>query len=90
MGLRRTLFGLSCREVADFLLAWLDGELPLHERRAFERHLFWCRACVAYVESYRRTVALARELGEPTPEEPPEPVPEELVRAVLAAKRSNG
>ena len=86
MTLRRIVFGLTCREVADFLRAYLDGELPGSERRAFRRHLFWCRPCVAYVASYRTTIRLARALGEPDPGEAPEPIPEALVRAVLAAR----
>ncbi len=85
-GLRRTIFGLTCREVADFLSAYLDGELPDKERRAFGRHLFWCRDCVAYVESYRKTVELLRTLGKDGPAEAPEPIPEALVAAVLAAR----
>ena len=84
--LRRALFGMTCREVAEFLRAHLDGELPSRERRAFRRHLFWCRACVAYVVSYRETIRLARAIGEPDPDEAPEPIPEDLVRAILAAR----
>ena len=84
--LRFLIFGLTCREVADFLLEYLEGDLPVHQRRAFRRHLFWCSACVAYVESYRKTVNLARALGQETPPELSEPLPEEIVRAVLAAR----
>jgi anti-sigma factor RsiW len=84
--LRRTIFGSTCREVADFLSAYLDGELPDKERRAFRRHLFWCKDCVAYVDSYRKTVDLLRALGKDLPEEAPEPIPEALVAAVLAAR----
>lgn len=86
MSLRRAIFGMSCREVADFLRAHLDGELSRKERRAFERHLFWCRPCVAYVESYGTTVRLARSLGQAPPQEVSAPVPEALVLAVLAAR----
>jgi len=90
MGLRRMIFGLTCREVSDFLLAWLEGDLPEAERAAFRRHLFWCRDCVNYVDNYRETVRLAQSLGEAGPEELPEPIPDDLLRAVLAAKRANG
>jgi anti-sigma factor RsiW len=86
MGLHRIVFGLSCREIADFLMAYLDGELPAKERRAFGRHLFWCRACVAYVDSYRAAVRLARAAGDAGADEPPEPIPEALVQAILEAR----
>jgi anti-sigma factor RsiW len=86
VSLRRAIFGMSCREVADFLCAHLDGELSRAERRAFERHLFWCRPCVTYLESYRTTVRLARSLGSAPLHEVSEPMPEALVLAVLAAR----
>ncbi len=77
---------LTCREVLDFLAAYLGEELPEAERAEFDRHLRVCRACVDYVEGYRTTVALAR--GETREEEPAEAVPEELVAAILASRRS--
>ena len=86
MSVRRVIFGPTCRELADFLLAYLDEELPARDARAFRRHLFWCRACRAYVESYRTSVQLARSLGQPLPNEPAEPMPEALMEAVLAAR----
>ncbi len=88
--LRKLVFGMTCREVADFLGHYLDGDLPKAQRRAFDRHLFWCRACVAYVESYRATVRLARSLGRQGEVDLPAPPPESLVQAVLEARRMNG
>jgi len=88
MGLHRVVFGLRCREIAESLMAYLEGELPATQQRAFGRHLFWCRPCVAYVESYRTTVRLARAAGKAAPDEAPEPIPEALVRAILEAERA--
>lgn len=85
--LRFLVFGLTCHEVADFLLDYLEEELPDRQRRAFRRHLFWCSACVSYVESYRKTVNLARALGQESAPELETPLPEEIVRAVLAARK---
>ena len=80
-------YGISCREVLDFLAAYLDGELPEGVQSEFERHLTRCPECVHYLESYRETARLvqrARDLDGPAPDE----VPEELVEAILASKRS--
>ena len=53
------------------------------QRVEFERHLSVCPSCVAYLETYERTIALARTSSdEPVPED----VPESLVRAILAAR----
>lgn len=55
---------MKCREVADFLMAYLDGELPEDQRGVFEAHLRGCSACERYLESYRRTVELGRKAYE--------------------------
>ena len=76
----------TCREVLDFLSAYLDGELAPEVRAGFERHLQLCPPCVEYLESYRETLRLEREaydLDGPVPRE----VPEELVRAILESTR---
>jgi anti-sigma factor RsiW len=76
---------MTCREVLDFLMSYLDGELPPDVRAAFESHLSKCPSCVAYLNSYRTTVALGKDAyGEER-----QSIPEELVQAMLAAARNN-
>lgn len=79
----------TCRELIEFLHAYLDGELEPGRRRLFEEHLAACPPCRDYLDSYRATVALAGVAFEGcAPDDPPPgEVPEELVRAVLAARR---
>ena len=77
---------LTCRELIDFIGAYLDDELSEAERERFEDHLAVCPSCVDYLASYRETVRLeAAALGRD--DEPPVDVPEELVRAILGARR---
>ena len=71
---------ISCREVIDFLVDYLDGKLSPADLRRFERHLAVCESCVAYLQTYQQTVRLARDLDEETD------LPEELVAAVLASR----
>jgi anti-sigma factor RsiW len=79
---------LSCREFIEFIMDWLDGELDPGVRREFAEHLEMCPDCVDYLESYRRTVALGKAAWESPGDAPvPDDVPEELVQAVLAARR---
>jgi anti-sigma factor RsiW len=79
---------LSCRELIEFLAAYLDDELAFEERGAFEAHLSKCPACVDYLATYRKTIQLGkRALGAGV--EVAEEAPAELVDAVLAA-RSRG
>lgn len=78
---------LTCRELIGFLVDYLDGTLTDEEQAVFDAHLAVCPHCVDYVTEYRATVragrAAYRDLEAPVPNE----VPEELVAAVLAARR---
>jgi anti-sigma factor RsiW len=81
---------LTCRELEDFVADYIDGVLPKQQRRTFELHIRLCPDCRRYLDAYKRTIALVgqtafHELAEPVPE----PVPEELVKAILAARRED-
>jgi anti-sigma factor RsiW len=76
---------LTCRELIDFLAAYLDGELPPAERAAFDWHLGVCPDCVRYLESYCETVRLGKQAFA-AEGAPPADVPPELVAAILAAR----
>jgi len=81
---------LTCREFTDFLMEFLDDELPLARRRLFLKHIAACRDCARYVESYSTTVALARGAWfEPNEAVGAESVPEGLIRSILAACRAS-
>lgn len=80
---------LSCREICDFMMSFLDGELPAEQLAVFEEHLSLCPPCVQYLDSYKKTIALSKQAvqdpcggGVPTP-----PVPEGLIQAILAARK---
>ncbi|MFQ5513471.1 MAG: anti-sigma factor family protein [Myxococcota bacterium] len=79
---------MTCREMVEFLMDYLEGELPAEPRDTFEEHMRRCPPCVAYLESYRRTIALGKAACS-EPEGPvPDDVPEELIRAILASRQS--
>ena len=49
---------LTCREVLDFVMAYLDGELTPEQCHEFERHLGVCPSCVNYLHTYKATIAI--------------------------------
>jgi anti-sigma factor RsiW len=64
--------------ITTFIADYIDGHLPPETLADFEHHLDVCPSCVAYLRSYRTTIAVAA--GSVVPQD----VPEELVSAILA------
>jgi len=75
---------VTCREVADFLSEYLNGELPAREHGLFEEHLRRCPNCVEYLAIYRATVTLGRHAFDDA-DAAERGVPEGLVSAILSA-----
>ena len=74
---------MTCRDVIEFLSAYLEGNLAPEERATFEAHLVECPDCVRYLRTYEAAVVLAKGAFDPS-----DPVPDKLVHAILAARRS--
>ena len=77
---------MDCKDLAEFLMNYLDGELTEVQRAEFEAHLEICPSCIDYIESYERTIRLGKECEAATPRE----MPVDLVRAILAARKKGG
>jgi anti-sigma factor RsiW len=79
---------VTCREFADFMMDYLTGELAAATRQTFDHHLSLCPNCQKYLASYRETVALGRQAFDDDRAFVDGRVPEDLVKAILAARRS--
>lgn len=75
---------LTCKDLIEFLAAYLEGELSARERSIFEGHLEICEACRDYLATYQKTIELAKESAE-SDQSLPAP-PEELLRAILKSR----
>ena len=76
---------LTCRELIEFLAAYVEGELSADERARFDAHLAVCPHCVDYLNGYRESIRLSRAACSDAAEIPSD-VPEELVEAILASR----
>lgn len=76
---------MDCRTFIEFLMDYLGAGLGAEARGTFEEHLAECPECVAYLRQYEQTVRLGKACCEPDAAVPAE-VPEDLVRAILAAR----
>jgi anti-sigma factor RsiW len=67
---------IICRRYRISLSAYLENELDANRNRLLEKHLVDCPECVAVLETFRKTIALCRDL-------PLLPVPDELHSRIM-------
>ena len=77
---------MNCKEVSEFLADYLDGALPTRQRWLFSFHLLLCRDCRRYLASYKETIRLAKAQRQTSNDSDLPPIPDELVRAILATR----
>lgn len=70
---------VTCREVAELLIDFVDGTLPEMQMITLQQHICACPPCMFYMETYQDTIEATHAL-------PEEPLPAEFenrLRAVL-------
>jgi anti-sigma factor RsiW len=78
---------VKCRELAEFLFEYVSGELAVERREHFELHLGRCRNCHEYLVQYEMTIKAGKVACGELSDELPENIPDDLVKAVLAARK---
>ncbi len=78
---------ITCHELLDFLLLYLEDDLPEDRRSDFERHLSVCPPCRAYIRQYQDSIRLGKAAYADPDGPPPADAPEELIQAILKARR---
>ena len=80
---------MNCRECSEFLVDYVSGELDPAVRAVFEHHLQLCPNCVTYVEQYSQTIVATRDAFGADVQSDLDDFPEELIRAILAARQGD-
>ncbi|MEP2919242.1 MAG: zf-HC2 domain-containing protein [Sulfitobacter sp.] len=84
----RLPFMIDCEEFDTFILDYLEGNLLRGQRIKFEMHLRICRKCRDYLQAYKDTMELTKTQADiPFSEMGMGDVPEDLIKAVLAARK---
>lgn len=78
---------MSCEEFESGLVDYLDGNLGPLARRQVDLHTRLCPHCRRYLRAYDRARRLAADALREPEEQALRAVPEELVQAILAARR---
>lgn len=77
---------ITCREFEEFILGYLEGDLPARQRSRFEWHMRICRECREYLAAYQHALAVGRSVL-PAPDDPvPGGIPEDLIKAILESR----
>ena len=74
---------MTCKELAELLMAYFDGELSQEHCDTICQHIRRCPPCLHFVETYQITVRICRDL----PQTPP---PAHLLDKLRAAAQQRG
>ena len=80
---------MTCRELIDFLMDYVTGDVTKEERACFDEHLAVCPDCVSYLQNYRETMNATKAAHDCATNEPVPKMPPELVRAILASRKQS-
>lgn len=78
---------MKCRECDEFLVDYVAGDLAPDVVATFELHLSRCRNCKVYLDQYLATIKAGKTACEAV-KQAGASMPEELVQAILAARKS--
>ena len=53
---------MNCRRVTTLIIDYLSGALDLQTRAVWNSHLYDCRDCVPFLETYRKSIEALRSL----------------------------
>jgi predicted anti-sigma-YlaC factor YlaD len=79
---------ITCVEFEEFIALYIEGELSQRQLSTFNLHLKMCRECREYLTAYRRTKEIIQASATYSEALDPSAVPEDLVKAILAAKEA--
>lgn len=80
---------MTCQEFEAGLVDYLDGNLGPIGRRQIELHTRLCSHCRRYLRAYDRARRMAGDSLRHSEEQALKTVPEDLVQAILAARRAD-
>ena len=79
---------LTCKEFDEFMTDYLEGGLPVWQKYMCWLHVKMCRECAYFIRQYRRVVSLGQFAFDSPDEVVPDSVPEELVQAAIAHRKT--
>jgi len=75
-------FMMSCRELEEFILDYIEGRLPLTKKIMFEMHLLICDDCKSYIKAYKFSIELGKKHFETIDKELQIDPPDKLIEII--------
>lgn len=85
----KLVVSINCESFDTFIVDFLDDNLQKNQKLIFTKHLNECPACKKYLENYKKSVQLSQSVFLSKHQADKQEIPEELVQAILAAKKQN-
>jgi len=79
---------ITCVDFEDFIVDYLDGELPERQKMVFELHLRICRECREYLAAYRRTMEVSKVTIQSDRTDTLDTMPGDLIKAIREARKA--
>ena len=73
---------LSCEEVNQFIMDYMDDNLPQSTKKKFEKHLENCNCCKGFFDQYNSTISLVNQQSQIE-------IPEDLSKLTLEFLRDH-
>lgn len=74
---------ITCQEVVEYLMAYVNNELAVEDRAAIDAHLAVCPECVTFLKTYQATIRCELVAFERREQIVEEAIPESLIQAIL-------
>ena len=78
---------IDCQSLENFIIDFIDDNLPAREKMLFIKHIEECEHCDDYLKSYRKTIDLSKAALTDKKSDEKADIPEKMVEAILAATR---
>jgi len=85
---RHMPFMITCRQFEEFIIDYLEGDLPERQKTVFEFHLRICPECRDYLAAYRRTMEVSTLVVKANSSRVPDRVPDDLIKAIREARKA--
>lgn len=76
---------LTCRDVEEFMIDYVDGGMSLLTRLQFTMHVMICSDCRKYLKMYKDTIALGKRVFDRPDDDAAGQVPDEILHAIMVA-----